>query len=136
MKMTFVWIWLALAIPLLAGCGGGNGDGAEGRDATPDLSREAVTGEAILQGEAPGEPAVPGETVAETQTVHLAISGMYCQGCADGIQAALGRIPGVNACTVTYTDSLAVLSVDPTVITVPELIQVVEDTGYEATLQP
>lgn len=45
----------------------------------------------------------------------LAIEGMTCEGCASGLQAALSKVPGVTAASVSYEEKRAVVTTTPPV---------------------
>ncbi len=142
-------LMLGLVLLLTAGCGGGDGDGGSANGdrgaaaGAGGVETEAAAGGA---GGAETEAAAGGAGGAETEaaaggaggveTVQLAIGGMYCQGCADGIQAALAKAPGVRSCSLSFADSVAVVSLEPGSLTAEELIGIVEDVGYKAQVKP
>lgn len=53
--------------------------------------------------------------IAEQVQWTLAIEGMTCEGCASGLQAALYRVPGVTAASVSYEEKRAVVTTTPPV---------------------
>ncbi len=64
--------------------------------------REEVSGEAAKQ---PVDP-------ARAATVTIAIEGMHCDGCAGTIQKGLAAMEGVDSCTVSFENKLAVVTYD------------------------
>jgi Cu+-exporting ATPase len=71
-------------------------------------------------------------TAAGEQRIELAIGGMTCASCAARIEKKLNKVDGVTA-TVNYATEKALVTVDGAV-TVDELVTVVENTGYTATI--
>ena len=67
-----------------------------------------------------------------TASVELAIGGMTCASCAARIEKKLNRLDGVTA-AVNYATEKATVSF-PETVRPDELIAVVEQTGYTATV--
>ena len=67
-----------------------------------------------------------------TSSVELAIGGMTCASCAARIEKKLNRLDGVTA-AVNYATEKATVSF-PETVRPDELIAVVEQTGYTATV--
>lgn len=67
-----------------------------------------------------------------SQDVELIIGGMTCASCAARIERKLNKLDGVTA-TVNYATEKAKVS-HPATVTREDLIKVVVDTGYAATL--
>lgn len=66
---------------------------------------------------------------ATVVTLHLA--GMSCEACAPTVEKALRGVPGVQGATVSYTESRAKVSVDPSSPASREsLVRAVEKAGY------
>ncbi len=130
-------LMLGLVLLLTAGCGGGDGDGGS---ADSDSGAAAGAGAAETEAAAGGAGGVETEAAAGgaagAETIQLAIGGMYCQACADGIQAALAKAPGVRSCSLSFADSVAVVSLEPGSLRAEELIGIVEDVGYKAQVKP
>ncbi|MGE5132434.1 MAG: heavy metal translocating P-type ATPase [Gemmatimonadota bacterium] len=68
------------------------------------------------------------------QSVELAIGGMTCASCAARIEKKLNRVAGVTA-TVNFATESAHVSF-PATVSPGDLVAVVEQTGYTATLPP
>ncbi len=76
-------------------------------------------------------PAATSSTGDATSSVELAISGMTCASCAMRIEKKLNKLDGVVA-TVNYTTEKATIEL-PATLTVADLVDTVEATGYGAT---
>jgi Cu+-exporting ATPase len=65
--------------------------------------------------------------------VELSVSGMTCQkGCADGIDKKLNMTYGIVRSKTNFEKGKSVVSYDPSLITVAEIIKVIKEKGYEA----
>lgn len=62
----------------------------------------------------------------------LAVEGMTCEGCAEGLQAKLAKVPGVTSSSVSYEQGQAVVTADPSVAT-ETLRKAVSEAGYTLT---
>ncbi len=60
------------------------------------------------------------------------IPSMDCPACAAGIEASLGRTPGVKLATVNYDAKEAVLVYDPAVINREQLLSHIDASGFPA----
>ncbi len=68
------------------------------------------------------------------QTLHLSISGMTCEGCAETIANQFNGKKGVLDKSVSYPDELAEITFDPGKITREEIIDTINATGqYQVT---
>lgn len=118
---------LLLTLPAWFGCGGEqSGDQQEAAReqavASAETGAEGVAGRAPVGGIAPG-----------TKTARYQVHGMYCQGCADAIEEALGKQAGVASGQVSLSDSLAIVTYVPAQIDEEVLIGAIEGLGYGAT---
>lgn len=68
-----------------------------------------------------------------TQTMRLQIDGMTCTACGDRIEKALNEIPGVSA-TLNPTTETALVSINPAINTISQLIAAVKKIGYGASV--
>jgi len=71
-------------------------------------------------------------TTQQRESVEFDISGMTCASCAARIEKKLNRLDGVQASVNYATEKARVLH--PAAITIDDLIDVVENTGYGAAL--
>ncbi len=74
------------------------------------------------------------DAAAGRAQVELVIGGMTCASCAMRIERKLNRLDGVSA-SVNFATETARVRYPPTV-EVPDLVAVVEATGYTASLPP
>ncbi|MBS1049704.1 heavy-metal-associated domain-containing protein [Gluconobacter sp. NFX36] len=67
-----------------------------------------------------------------TQTAHLTVDGMSCEGCAKRLREALESVEGVSAVTVVLDGGQVTIAYDPAATTVADLREAVEATGFDA----
>ncbi|MEA2183186.1 MAG: P-type Cu+ transporter [Solirubrobacteraceae bacterium] len=72
-------------------------------------------------------------TAARTEHLDLPISGMTCASCAARVEKRLNRLDGVQA-SVNYATEHAAVSYAPDAVTPQQLVEVVEQAGYQAIL--
>ncbi|UJP06463.1 MAG: cadmium-translocating P-type ATPase [Nitrosomonas sp.] len=65
------------------------------------------------------------------QSVQLQLRNMTCVACADHIEKALHKLPGVTA-TVNFATETARINYIPGLASIGDMIQAVRDAGYEA----
>lgn len=110
---------LLLCLPLLAGC-------SPEQSTPPPTDRPPATIVALTTNLAPNQTALRFE-----------ITGMHCDGCANGLTAELRQTPGVTTAVVTFSNQLAVITCDTNHISPAGLVKVVKEAGFEAKrLQP
>lgn len=66
------------------------------------------------------------------QRVELKIGGMSCEHCVKAVREALEGVPGVTGVAVDLAGGRATLDLDPAQATVRDLVDAVEDQGFEA----
>ncbi len=71
---------------------------------------------------------------APATTIEIPVGGMTCAACQAGIQRALKKSPGVRDASVSLMLQNATVEFDPTLTTPAQLVDVIRDTGYDATL--
>jgi copper chaperone len=72
---------------------------------------------------------------SNVKKVELAVTGMSCQkGCADGIDKKLNMTYGIVKSKTYFEKEKSVITYDPAIISVPEIIKIIKDKGYEAKL--
>ncbi|KAK2989094.1 hypothetical protein RJ640_018883 [Escallonia rubra] len=69
-----------------------------------------------------------------TQACRIRIRGMTCTSCSTTIESALQVIPGVQKAQVALATEEAEVHYDPKILTYNQLLQTIEDTGFEAIL--
>lgn len=65
------------------------------------------------------------------QEKELKIGGMTCVSCENRIEGQLSKTIGINRAAVNYSNGTAQFSYDSNVITIKEIIQIIEELGYE-----
>ena len=65
------------------------------------------------------------------QTIDIPIRGMTCGSCVASIERELSRVSGVHTAAVDLAAANAAVTYDPTVAQVNDLIQAIEEAGYE-----
>ncbi|KAK4478902.1 hypothetical protein RD792_014409 [Penstemon davidsonii] len=76
------------------------------------------------------------ETVNEksSQICRIRIKGMTCTSCATTVETCLQSLPGIQRAQVALTTEEAEVRYDPKILTYNQIIQSIEDTGFEAIL--
>ena len=77
--------------------------------------------------------AAPAAEVASAQ-VTLHVDGMHCASCPITVRIALERLPGVTKAVVSQKRKQAVVTYDPTKVTLAQIAQAVTGAGYPATV--
>lgn len=72
-------------------------------------------------------PAVAGTKVT------LTLSGLHCTSCAINIDGALEDTKGVMSAQTQYASSKVDIVYDPEQVSVPELVSVIRQQGYQVT---
>ncbi|KAG1659065.1 hypothetical protein FOA52_012066 [Chlamydomonas sp. UWO 241] len=71
---------------------------------------------------------------AETESVRLQVFGMTCAVCSGAVENALLSIKGVVSASVSLTAGAAVATIDPSTVSAAEVLEAVEDCGFDAKL--
>jgi len=67
----------------------------------------------------------------DLESVSLPVTGMTCAACAANIDRALRKLPGVAQTGVNYATNRATLTFDPSVLTIPAIVEAIRDVGYD-----
>jgi copper chaperone CopZ len=84
-----------------------------------------LTAHTCLAGDRPSAPKVANATNEFT------ITGMHCNGCAQGLGSELRRARGVASATVSFTNGLAVVAYDTNRTSTVKLVKVIEEAGFK-----
>lgn len=68
------------------------------------------------------------------ETLEIPVGGMTCAACQASVQRALEKTPGVRDASVSLMLRSATVRFDPQATTGERLVDVIRDTGYDATL--
>jgi len=74
------------------------------------------------------------EVPSEQNQVELSVKGMTCAACSSRVEKALSKVQGVNQASVNLASEKARVNLDTTRVGFQDLIQAVEEAGYEASL--
>lgn len=66
--------------------------------------------------------------------LHVRIPAMDCAACAKGIEATLGRAPGVTHAVVDYGTKEATIAFDPKATTAARILAAIDQTGFKGEL--
>ncbi|XP_071786662.1 copper-transporting ATPase 1-like isoform X2 [Asterias amurensis] len=80
---------------------------------------------------------IPSETKRETrfEIVTINIVGMTCNSCVKSIEGEIGQKGGVRLIKVSLANSSGTVEYDPVVVTPSQLVEAIDDMGFEASLQ-
>lgn len=81
-----------------------------------------------------GDAAPPAAKVTASQTASVHVEGMRCEKCVARLTEALRKIAGVQDVQVSLTDKKAVIRFDPRVTNSTNIVNVINDLGYEARI--
>ncbi|WP_314308987.1 copper ion binding protein [Kingella denitrificans] len=65
-------------------------------------------------------------------TITLNIDGMTCGGCVKSVTKVLNDLDGVRSATVSLENKNAQVEFDESKIQIAQLVEAVEDAGYDA----
>lgn len=65
----------------------------------------------------------------DAQTVGFRVSGMFCEGCAIGIEKSLQKVPGVQSASVDFDKGEATVALEPGKVDHAALVKEVESAG-------
>jgi copper chaperone CopZ len=71
--------------------------------------------------------------VSGDQLALINIEGMHCHKCEKAISRALEALPGVHEVEVDFNSGQASILFDRNLVTVPQLMEAVNQAGYQAT---
>ena len=74
--------------------------------------------------------------MGDSRTLHVHVTGMHCQSCANGIERALRRLDGVEEAHVNFAAGQAAVTYDRQRVGPEQIKQAIEAAGYEAELEP
>ncbi|KAK3432528.1 hypothetical protein EUGRSUZ_D00027 [Eucalyptus grandis] len=79
----------------------------------------------------------PNSSKTKQQTTLLGqftIGGMTCAACVNSVEGILRSLPGVKGAVVALATSLGEVEYDPAVISKDDIVNAIEDAGFEASL--
>ena len=81
-----------------------------------------------------GGPAA--EDAPAKATIRLAIEGMTCANCAASIESHYAKTPGVISCSVNLANNTGIVSFDPAVASLDDMLRVFDKLSFTAALIP
>src|SRR5438309_1761954 len=80
---------------------------------------------------------IPGPATASVRNerVLIAIDGMYCTSCANGIKAMLKRTPGVISAEVSFERREADVEYDPSRTSPEKIVEAIANMGYKSNVK-
>lgn len=69
----------------------------------------------------------------ETTTHTWQVSGMHCSSCSILIDEAVEELDGVTSSTTSLKKNLTTVTLDPAVCDPEEVVQAIQEAGYQAT---
>lgn len=81
------------------------------------------------------EPAKPNISVAEEKTVTLDVPDMYCPTCPFTVRKSLEKVGGVKTVKTSSETKTAIVTYDPSKVTVTDLIKATTNVGYPSTVK-
>jgi Cu+-exporting ATPase len=67
--------------------------------------------------------------------ITIPITGMSCASCANRVEKGLSKTAGVSEANVNFAAEKATVAYDPEAVSLEELLEAVEDAGYDADVQ-
>ena len=67
------------------------------------------------------------------KSITLHITGMTCGGCVKSVTRVLEELNGVEKAVVILDDGKAEITFDESAVSIPQLIETIEDAGFYAT---
>ncbi|KAK2395236.1 copper-transporting ATPase RAN1 [Trifolium repens] len=79
------------------------------------------------------ESSAQGKIPLETLVGQFTIGGMTCAACVNSVESILRDLPGVKRAVVALATSLGEVEYDPSVISKDDIVNAIEDSGFEAS---
>ncbi|KAJ4981907.1 hypothetical protein NE237_032744 [Protea cynaroides] len=80
------------------------------------------------------DPSTFGTKTQKALLGQFRIGGMTCAACVNSVEGILRKLPGVKRATVALATSLGEVEFDPSVISKDDIVNAIEDAGFEAAL--
>ncbi|GAB2281278.1 serine/threonine protein kinase Ran1 [Dionaea muscipula] len=104
----------------------------------PDLVKDEDIKNAIedagFEAEILAEPSVTVRKSSGTLLGQFTIGGMTCAACVNSVEGILQKLPGVKRAVVSLPTSLGEVEYDPTIISKDDIVNAIEDAGFEGSL--
>ncbi|KAI8001501.1 Copper-transporting ATPase RAN1 [Camellia lanceoleosa] len=90
--------------------------------------------DAGFEAEVIPEPSISRTKPHGTLVGQFTIGGMTCAACVNSVEGILRDLPGVKRAVVALATSLGEVEYDPTVISKDDIVNAIEDAGFEGAL--
>ncbi|XP_011032035.1 PREDICTED: copper-transporting ATPase RAN1-like [Populus euphratica] len=90
--------------------------------------------DAGFEAEILSEPSILKKKPNGTLLGQFTIGGMTCAACVNSVEGILRNCPGVKRAVVALATSLGEVEYDPTVISKDDIVNAIEDAGFDASL--
>ncbi|KAL3598623.1 hypothetical protein D5086_006541 [Populus alba] len=90
--------------------------------------------DAGFEAEILSEPSILKTKPNGTLLGQFTIGGMTCAACVNSVEGILRNLPGVKRAVVALATSLGEVEYDPTVISKDDIVNAIEDAGFDASL--
>ncbi|HEX8912765.1 MAG TPA: heavy metal-associated domain-containing protein [Humisphaera sp.] len=71
--------------------------------------------------------------VSRDQLALIRVEGMHCHKCEAAIRRSVGALPGVHEVEVDFASGQASILFDRAQVSIPQLMEAVNEAGYQAT---
>lgn len=78
-------------------------------------------------------PAVFSAEHPAAREVSIAVSGMHCGACAQSVTKAVSSMAGIESCEVSASEGMAKISYDPDEVSLDEIVETINKTGFKAS---
>lgn len=105
-----------------------------------EVSLQVYAPEGVVAKAAPDKPlavTVKGKESASGKAARLSlgVEGMVCENCSNRLEKVLRGTRGVRSASVNLKDKTAVVEIDPAVASEKEIVEVVTEAGFSATIK-
>ena len=94
---------------------------------------EVLSTDLPTQGRTPKTPKQPKDADG-TVTTTIAIEGMTCGACTSAVEGGFKNVSGIKTFSISLLSERAIIEHDPKLITPPELAEIIDDRGFDATI--
>ncbi|XP_019160567.1 PREDICTED: copper-transporting ATPase RAN1 [Ipomoea nil] len=99
-----------------------------------DKDIENAIEDAGFEAEVLAEPNASHANTNGTVSGQFMIGGMTCAACVNSVEGILSSLPGVKRAVVALATSVGEVEYDPTVISKNDIVNAIEDAGFEGSL--
>ncbi|CAN1225463.1 Copper-transporting ATPase RAN1 [Linum grandiflorum] len=90
--------------------------------------------DAGFDAEVLAQPTITKKSNSKTLVGQFTIGGMTCAACVNSVEGILKDLPGVKRAVVALATSLGEVEYDPNVISKNDIVNAIEDAGFEGSL--